>query len=47
MKMKQMKREWDGELESRNAELPVLWMLAWKGRFVETPCCPFLLFLFP
>lgn len=40
-----MKREWDGELESWNAEQGE--MLAWKGRFVVMPCCPFLLLLSP
>lgn len=38
-----MKREWDGELESWNAEQGE--MLACKRRFVEMPCYPFFLLL--
>lgn len=45
VRMKWVKRIWDGELESWNAEQEE--MLAWKGRFVEMPCCLFFLLLSP
>lgn len=40
-----MKRDWDGELESWNAEQGE--MLACKRRFVEMPCYLFFLLLSP
>lgn len=43
VRVKWIKRKWDGELESWNAEQEE--MLAWKGRFVDMPCCPFFLLL--